>query len=139
MRGNGMVQLSDTPRQTRKVAVLWTLVVGALATLVAVFALRGKAFTPPEQPAAIPESREPPVHTIVLPHDPPDLPPGPSREIFVASCTVCHSIRLVTNQPPFPRDKWAEEVHKMVTAYGAHITPPEEPQILDYLMTIRGK
>jgi hypothetical protein len=131
-----MAQSLDPPRHTLKVAVLWTLIVAVLASLVLLVAFHGGPFTPAEQPVPDQDAM---VQTIVLPHDPPDLPPGPDRETFITSCAICHSTRLVTNQPPFPRDKWAEEVHKMATAYGAHITAPEEPQIVDYLMTIRGK
>jgi len=75
----------------------------------------------------------------VLPHDEPELPSGPHQRTFVASCTICHSTRLVLTQPPFPRKEWAELVHTMVKAYGAPITPEVEGQIVDYLTTVRGK
>jgi len=108
-----------------------------LTTLVAVYAVRGGSSPAPASlsaPAAASASEQ----EMVLPHDPLELPPGPHRDTFAVSCTICHSARLVFNQPDFPRKKWAEEVHKMVTAYGAHITPDEEPHIVDYLMAIRG-
>jgi hypothetical protein len=90
-------------------------------------------------PRAGPAPADSPVLAIVLIHDEPELPPGPNRETFVSRCTFCHSPRLVANQPPFPREKWAEVVHKMVTAYGAPVTPVQEPQIVDYLVTFRGQ
>jgi hypothetical protein len=42
-------------------------------------------------------------------------------------------------QPPFPREQWAEVVHKMVKNYGAPITSESEGQIVDYLTAVRGK
>jgi hypothetical protein len=45
----------------------------------------------------------------------------------------------VANQPAFPRGKWTEVVHKMVTAYGAPIAPVQEAEIVDYLMIYRGR
>jgi uncharacterized protein (DUF697 family) len=41
-------------------------------------------------------------------------------------------------QPHFSRQVWASEVHKMQTAYGAHVTPEEEASIVTYIVTIRG-
>jgi hypothetical protein len=66
-----------------------------------------------------------------------DMPEGPHREEFQTSCLICHSARLPFGQPPFQREKWVEIVHKMVEAYGAPVTPEEEPQIIDYLLAVR--
>jgi hypothetical protein len=76
--------------------------------------------------------------TIVLPHDEPTFPDGPGRQQFLTSCVVCHSSRYIAMQPHFPQQVWASEVHKMATAYGAHVTPEEEARIVMYIMTIRG-
>jgi hypothetical protein len=138
-------QTTESPRQTRRAAVLWTLIVGILTTLVAVFAFRGQSLvtpgTPPvaNAPGSPKASPQGPVYTLVLPHDPPELPPGPHRDRVVISCTICHSTRLLLNQPTFPREKWAEVVHKMVAAYGAPIAPEEEPQLVEYLTSVRGR
>jgi len=75
---------------------------------------------------------------IVLPHDEPTFPDGPGRRQFLTSCVVCHSPRYIAMQPRFTQTVWATEVHKMVTAYGAHVTPEEEAAIVAYIMTIRG-
>jgi mono/diheme cytochrome c family protein len=69
----------------------------------------------------------------------PDFPPGPGREQFVTQCVVCHSPRYVLNQPVFPRKTWSAEVQKMVKAYGALITPAEEAEIVNYLVSCHGK
>ena len=76
--------------------------------------------------------------TIVMPHDEPTFPDGPGRRQFLTSCVVCHSPRYISMQPPFTESVWATEVHKMVTAYGAHVTPQEEAAIVSYIMTIRA-
>ncbi len=133
-------QILESPRQTHRAAILWTLIVGVLTTLVVVFSFRGQALvtTTPEAPAPVTPPQGP-VYTLVLPHDPPELPPGPHRDRVIISCTICHSTRLLLNQPSFPRDKWAEVVHKMVAVYGAPIPPKEEPQLVEYLMTVRGR
>ena len=76
--------------------------------------------------------------TIVMPHDEPTFPDGPGRRQFQTSCVVCHSPRYIAMQPRFTQTVWTTEVHKMVTAYGAHVTPEEEAAIVTYIMTIRG-
>jgi hypothetical protein len=76
--------------------------------------------------------------TIVMPHDEPTFPDGPGRRQFLTSCVVCHSPRYISMQPHFNQTVWTTEVHKMVAAYGAHVTPEEEAAIVTYIMTIRG-
>jgi hypothetical protein len=66
-----------------------------------------------------------------------ELPEGPHRADFQTSCLICHSARLPLSQPPFPREKWVEVVHKMVDAYGAPMTPEEESHVVDYLLAAR--
>lgn len=125
--------------QTRGAVVLWTAIVGVLTTLVAVLTFREPILitSTPENPLASSEPQGP-VYTLVLPHDPPELPPGPHRENVAASCTICHSTRLLMNQPRFPREKWSEVVHKMTAVYGAPISPEEETLLVDYLVAVRG-
>lgn len=65
------------------------------------------------------------------------LPEGPHRDEFQTSCLICHSARLPLGQPGFARAKWAEIVHKMVAVYGAPVTPPQEAEVVDYLLAIR--
>ena len=66
-----------------------------------------------------------------------ELPEGPHRSDFQASCLICHSGRLPLGQPPFPREKWAEVVHKMVAVYGAPMTPEDESRVVEYLLVAR--
>ena len=80
-----------------------------------------------------------PVVSIELPHANLELPPGPHRDRFQVSCTVCHSPRLALTQPPFPEKQWAEVVHKMVATYGAPLGPEEEREVVGYLTAVHGK
>ena len=80
-----------------------------------------------------------PVKDIELEYHTPQMPPGPGHEQFVTQCVVCHSPRYVLNQPILPRKTWTAEVHKMVKAYGAPITPVEEKDIVNYLVSWHGK
>jgi hypothetical protein len=75
---------------------------------------------------------------ITLPQYPPQMPPGPNLEAFQSHCLLCHSARYVTTQPRFSRTVWEKEVKKMVDVYGAPITPPEQQQIVEYLVAIKG-
>jgi len=134
-----VVRFPDPPGPARWLSIWLTVAIGLLTSLAAYFSLPGAARPAPSETLVAAAPTDSPVHSIILTHDEPDLPAGPHRDTFVARCTLCHSPRLVANQPPFPRGKWSEVVHKMVTAYGAPITTAQEPQIVDYLMTYRGR
>lgn len=124
------------------------LILFAAAGVVSYFGVRGPAHggdpqagTPtqprsPEEAVPLPRS---PIVSIALPYDEPDLPPGPHREQFQIACTTCHSTRLALTQPPFPKAKWVEVVHKMVATYGAPLNAEDESRAVDYIATVRGK
>jgi len=87
------------------------------------------------KPTTLPQSE---IHQIALPHDDPEFPAAPGRQIFLSRCTVCHTLRYVTMQPDFPKKVWAKEVAKMINTYGAHISGEEARQITDYLAAVKG-
>ncbi len=66
-----------------------------------------------------------------------ELPEEPHRDVFQTSCLICHSARLPFSQPAFHREQWVEIVHKMVTMYGAPMTPEDESRVVDYLVVAR--
>lgn len=133
-----MTQPPDNPRHTQRVAVVLTVLVGAIATAVAYFGTRGT--TPsPVAPPATPTGTGLSLETVVLPDDESDLPPGPNQRTFQTSCSICHSTRLVMTQPAFPQKQWTETVHKMVKTYGAPIAPDAEGRIVEYLTAVRGE
>jgi len=78
------------------------------------------------------------VRAIALPHDTPDFPSAPGRELFIERCTVCHTLRYITMQPNFPHKVWVKEVDKMITTFSAHISKEEAKQIVDYLDSVKG-
>jgi mono/diheme cytochrome c family protein len=80
-----------------------------------------------------------PVVAISLPVADPVVPPGPHREQFVTSCSVCHSPRLVFTQPHLSEKQWTATVTKMVAIYGAPITPAQEKEIVTYLSSVPGQ
>lgn len=64
----------------------------------------------------------------------PEAAPGEGRELFVARCSVCHSIDYVQMHSRFAtRALWESSVAKMRNAYKATMTDDEARQILDYL------
>lgn len=68
-----------------------------------------------------------------------NLPDAPGHQTFMTYCTICHSARLVQNQPDFPEKTWASIVTKMQKNYGAPITDSNAKVITQYLVTIKGK
>ena len=129
--------------QTLRVVVV--LLIVAVAMLA--YALWGRAGRErnaalPQQEPVIPVSRlteMKPVKEIDLEYHAPDLPPGPSQDVFATQCVICHSPRYVLNQPAFPRKTWTAEVHKMVKGYGAPIDSQQEKEIVNYLVAWHGK
>jgi mono/diheme cytochrome c family protein len=97
--------------------------------------MEGMTMSRSSVPASHPSS---PVRSISLPHDEAFAPPGPGRAAFVTDCVVCHSPRYITDQPPFSREVWTGIVQKMIDAYGAHITPAQASEIVDYLTATNG-
>ncbi len=134
-----MALSTDPPQRKERVVIPLTVLVGVIATAVAYFGTR-------EDPQARPTPLAPvaasvPVDRVVLPHDEPDLPPGPYRNTVLRYCTLCHSSRLILTQPHLPKAKWEEVVKKMTKAkgFGAPIPVEEEPRVVEYLVAIRGK
>jgi mono/diheme cytochrome c family protein len=91
-----------------------------------------------QSPSVTPEDGNTEQPRIVLIHDEPELPPGPGRAQFATDCVICHSPRYISMQPPFPREVWEAEVHKMVTMYGAPISESDQAQIVNYLSATFG-
>ncbi|CAN5266645.1 hypothetical protein BH10CYA1_BH10CYA1_36360 [soil metagenome] len=127
---------------TRKqlLALIAFVIVGAILILIGRDdpSQRPKLEAQPPPPIAQPSAQSD-VNQITLPHDDPEFPPGPGRELFLARCTVCHSLRYITMQPNFSRKVWAKEVAKMINTYKAHITGEEAKEITNYLATVKGE
>jgi len=79
------------------------------------------------------------VHAITLPTMQPDLPDGPGKDLVMANCILCHSTRYITMQPAFSKDFWTTEVNKMRKTFGAPVAEEKVEDIVNYLVSIRGK
>jgi mono/diheme cytochrome c family protein len=90
----------------------------------------------PVQPAQVADGvRSVPAYPVLWP----EMPEHPAKNIYLANCVTCHSQLYVLMQPPFPRKTWQAEVEKMKKSYGAPIDDANMPQIVDYLMSVRGR
>lgn len=64
----------------------------------------------------------------------PEAAPGDGRELFVARCSVCHSIDYIEMHARFgTRALWEASVAKMRNAFKAPIADDEVRQLVDYL------
>lgn len=69
----------------------------------------------------------------------PEALDGPGRELFVARCTVCHSIDYVEMHAAFgTRALWEAEVAKMRNAFKAPMSDDDARAIVEYLMQVYG-
>jgi hypothetical protein len=104
---------------------------------------RARATTPASRsdPQPLPPAAESSdgVRSINLPQQPIDLPDAPGKNLVVANCILCHSTAYITMQPAFPRKVWEANVEKMRKTFGAPVPEQHVPQIVDYLMAIRGE
>jgi cytochrome c5 len=78
------------------------------------------------------------IRAIKLPEVKAQLPPGPGREAVEAYCAVCHTPNYILIQPPFSRETWTAEVKKMQKTYMAPIPDEKIPELVGYLMAVRG-
>lgn len=64
----------------------------------------------------------------------PEAAPGEGRELFVARCSVCHSIDYIEMHSRFgTRALWEASVAKMRNAFKAPIADDEVRRLVDYL------
>ena len=68
------------------------------------------------------------------------LTEGLGRDQVQASCSMCHSLDYIVMNSPF-QDKaaWEKTVKKMITVFGAPLTPEESAAIVAYLDRHYGK
>ena len=78
------------------------------------------------------------VHSIHLPDSEPPLPPGAGRDTVQIYCGMCHTTHYIMIQPPFPRETWLAEVTKMRKTFSGPIPEEKIPEIIAYLMNVRG-
>lgn len=66
------------------------------------------------------------------------LAPGDGRDATAAMCSVCHSLRYITMQPPLPPQTWEATVRKMIAVHGAQIPEEVAGPIIAYLRARYG-
>ena len=67
------------------------------------------------------------------PLHPPELAAGDGKAETEAYCSVCHTTRYVTMQPPLPAATWEAEMTKMKKTFGATIPDEASSKITHYL------
>lgn len=83
--------------------------------------------------ASMPQSGGSVYDVGAFPLPPPELPAGEGRDATVAMCSVCHSLRYITMQPPLPAGTWRATVRKMIDVHGAPIPEDVAQRITKYL------
>lgn len=82
----------------------------------------------------------PPAAAAGRPQDPARLetalPAGEGSEIARSRCLTCHRVDLIAQQR-LAREAWSRELDKMI-GWGARVTEPERPVLLEYLATHFG-
>ena len=68
---------------------------------------------------------------IVLPDETAALPTG--QDLVTANCTACHSVDMLTTQPPLTAEKWQATIDKMRTVYKAPIDPDDDAALVEQL------
>lgn len=69
----------------------------------------------------------------------PEALEGPGRELFIARCTVCHSIDYIEMHAKFgTRALWELEVAKMRNAFKAPMSDDDARVVVDYLTLMYG-
>ena len=64
---------------------------------------------------------------------PPELESGEGKAEVEGYCSMCHSTRYITMQPPLPAAAWDTEVTKMRKTFGATIPDEAASKIIGYL------
>jgi mono/diheme cytochrome c family protein len=72
---------------------------------------------------------------IAYPLYPPQLAEGEGQAEAAGYCSMCHSTRYITMQPPLPPATWKAEVTKMKKTFGATIPDEATAKIIQYLQT----
>ena len=67
------------------------------------------------------------------------LPDKPGYASFKQNCMSCHSARYIQMQPDLSEKTWTAIVTKMQKSYGAPVADSSVKEIVQYLVSIKGK
>lgn len=79
-----------------------------------------------------------PMVSMTLPDDSATLPATPAGELVTNSCTACHSVEMIRQQPKLSAEQWAATVKKMREAYKAPIAPTQDGALTAALVALQG-
>jgi len=68
-----------------------------------------------------------------------ELPDKPGYASFKQNCMSCHSARYIQMQPDLPEKTWMAIVTKMQKSFGAPVADSSVKEIVQYLVSIKGK
>ena len=68
-----------------------------------------------------------------------ELPDKPGYARFKQNCMSCHSARYIQMQPDLPEKTWMAIVTKMQKSFGAPVADSSVKEIVQYLVSIKGK
>jgi cytochrome c5 len=68
-----------------------------------------------------------------------ELPKAPGSRTFNTYCVICHSASYIQNQPNMSEKQWTAIVTKMQKTFGAPVPDSSIKEIVQYLVTIKGK
>jgi len=105
-----------------------------LGALVAMLAVSGCG-SEPDAPVAPPAGS---VVRIALPDEPAIQLGGSDPALIERSCAACHSLEMITTQPPLSAEKWAATIEKMRTVYGAQIAKGDEAALVAALQSAQA-
>jgi len=88
-----------------------------------------------EQTVSAPPSTDGNYSVSPFPSVAPKLAEGEGRAETESFCTMCHSTRYITMQPPLPPATWEAEVNKMTKTFGAPIPEATAKKITSYLQS----
>jgi sulfite dehydrogenase (cytochrome) subunit B len=78
--------------------------------------------------------------SAVAGEEPVQLKKGPGLDKVQANCAVCHTLDYIRMNSPFLNAAgWEAEVTKMISAFGAPISPDDAKIIGDYLKANYGQ
>lgn len=72
--------------------------------------------------------------SIALPADSAALPPAAA--IVTENCSGCHSVEMITAQPPLDAAKWQGEIDKMRKVFKAPVAPADDAKLIAALMAL---
>ena len=75
--------------------------------------------------------------TIALPEDRAALPSNAGNDLVTENCTGCHSVEMITTQPPLDAKIWAAEIAKMRSVYHAPVDAADDQRLVAALVALQ--